>query len=132
MYNKAPKNKNITVRVTEKQHDEFIRIAKSNDLSVSGWANHILNDHKDNYRKRERLETLIHQADMASLKTELIDQLLKKFHIENRIFNRNKRLLEIEQLELAIEILNRTKFYYYEDLEELIRNYHSLAHHLST
>jgi arginine deiminase len=132
MYNKAPKNKNITVRVTEKQHDEFTRIAHANGSSVSELANHILNEHKDNYRKRERLETLIHQADMASLKKELIDQLLKKFHIENRISNRNKQFLETERLKLAIKILGMTKFESHYMRDFLTRQYYSLVRRLST
>jgi hypothetical protein len=132
MYNKAPKNKNITVRVTEKQHDEFTRIAHENGLSVSGWANHILNKHKDSYRKKDPLEILNRQADLASLKKELIDQLLKKLHIENKTSNQNQQLLEILQLKFAKGILNRTEFKYYDDTAEQIRNYHSVAHHLST
>lgn len=73
---REPKNKNITVRVTNKKHFEFTEIAQSNNLSVSEWANNILTNHKDSYGKIENQKLLVKAAELSLRQMKKVCQVL--------------------------------------------------------
>ncbi|WP_298898220.1 hypothetical protein [uncultured Psychroserpens sp.] len=132
MYRKIePKNKNITVRVTEKEHNEFNDIANSLDLSVSEWSNCILSKHKYDYDKKTRLEELILDREIEQSELELIKRVLEKFQIDDEQPINNRSNSFLNKLRLAIKILDMTSFKSDQYIDRLISNYRSYGHHPS-
>ena len=84
-----PKSKNITVRVTENQYEEFNNIAYGNSLSVSQWANYILSKHKDSYGVLENDEELILYLELAIESLEEMHEVLGRLKKEyNRFYDK--------------------------------------------
>ncbi|SDR90402.1 hypothetical protein SAMN04515667_0952 [Formosa sp. Hel1_31_208] len=105
-----PKNKNITVRVNERQYWEFNEIAHSHDLSVSEWANHLLSKHKNSYGKTENKEELIEGIDLTIKKMEFICQVLEKLKSEYKTFYDKTVDLAITNMKLTEKLIELKKF----------------------
>lgn len=56
---RQPKNKNLTIRLTENDKRSFEELARLNDISPSCWAHHILCKHKNSYGKTENVDQLL-------------------------------------------------------------------------
>lgn len=102
---KDPKNKNITVRVTENQYIEFILTAFKEDLSLSGWANQILTKHKNSYGRKENLEELQNGIDFIIEQMESLCQVLDQLKTEYEEFYDRTVLLVLTKIELDDKIL---------------------------
>ncbi|WP_299273434.1 hypothetical protein [uncultured Psychroserpens sp.] len=111
MYRKTePKNKNITVRVTEDQYDEFTEIAEMNKISTSQWANHILSKHKDSYGKIEDKEKLIEGIDITRENMEYVMTVLKGLREKHKSFYSKTMPLILTEMKLTEKMIEMTKF----------------------
>lgn len=111
MYRKTePKNKNITVRVTNNEHSVFTDIAYTNDLSASEWANHILSKHKDSYGKTENIEEMIEGIDLTIENIEFMYEVLEKLQSEYKTFYNKTASLAITKMKLTEKMIKMTKF----------------------
>jgi len=119
-----PKNKNITIRVTNKQFEAFNNMANKNDLSRSEWGYHLLFKQKNIYRRNR----LIHDVDIKGVKTALIHRILETFHIKAKTLYNQAPSEELRKLKLAIKILDMTTFKSDDVIDELIRQYRSSVH----
>ncbi|WP_298754858.1 hypothetical protein [uncultured Psychroserpens sp.] len=111
MYRKIePKNKNITVRVTNNEHREFSNIAYENELSTSEWANHILSKHKDSYGKIENKEKLIEGIDLTLENMEYVMTVLKGLREKYKSFYSKTMPLILTEMKLTEKMIKMTKF----------------------
>lgn len=123
MYIKDPKNRNITVRVTNQQYKEFNAIAASNGLSTSNWANILISNFRNSYKEGSLSYEI---NELERVKKTLIKRVLEKFEISNNEEYECSKSLQITQIKLAIEILDMTRFKSDKDIDELIYNYRCL------
>jgi len=56
---KQARDKNMSVRITAREKNEFEMLANEHNTSVSNWAYNILVKHKDSYGKVENIDQLI-------------------------------------------------------------------------
>lgn len=117
---KEPKDKNITVRVTTKEDNEFNARVKKNGTSRSELGHKLLFKNKNNYRRSDRL---VYDIELEDTKRALIHRILKKFQIKNKKQDTQVTIEDIKQLKLAIKILDMTTFHSNEAIDELILIY---------
>ena len=122
---KESKKRNITIRVTEKQYEEYNSIAASKGLTKSAWGNVLLSTHKHNFNSAE---LSFESAELIDAMMLLLTQLLEKLEIWKVGDSPRSIPLFIIQVKLAVEILNMTNFISNCEIDELIMNYRSLYH----
>ena len=114
-----PRNKNITIRITKKEKQEFNYLAKTNHITESNWAYHILLKHKNSYGKVKDTEQLLEGIKVAIKGLELARELLKSqiknptgtySEKEHEIFMKTHNIFnEIQKLSNLIKQLEQLK-----------------------